>query len=430
MIKATTLVAALGFTVSANAQTTNADGYSVLPGGVEYKIIKKGQGTRKAAVGDNVEMFIHVFLEDSSIFDSRKMYSAESPVPVTIQRPQRSGDLMEGFMMLAAGDSALLAVPVDTLLKGSQAQMPGMKPGTGQRMRYQVNVVSVRTAEEKKKFDDEQSAKQKTIDEAQLQAYFKKNKIKPLKTASGLYYTISKEGTGNKAMPGDLLKVNYTGKLLNGNKFDSNTDTAFKHVEPFEVKIGKGMVIKGWDEGMCLFNKGTKATLYIPSGLAYGAQDRSPQIPANSVLIFDVELVDISNQAQKDDALISKYVAENKITATKTASGLYYSISQKGLGPNPVPGKKVTMNYTGRTLDGRVFDSNTDPKFNHVSPFTFTLGQGQVIKGWDEGVALLQIGTKGTFYIPSGLGYGPSGAGQQIPPDAVLVFDVELVGIE
>jgi peptidyl-prolyl cis-trans isomerase A (cyclophilin A) len=77
-----------------------------------------------------------------------------------------------------------------------------------------------------------------------------------------------------------------------------------------------------------------------------------------------------------------------------------------------------------------VFDSNTDPKFNHVTPFTFTLGQGQVIKGWDEGVALLQIGTKGTFFIPSALGYGPSGAGQQIPPDAVLVFDVELVGIE
>lgn len=424
------LMAALGIAGTAAAQTPVADGFTALPSGIEYKIVNKGNGPRKAAVGDQVEMFIHVYLGDSAIFDSRKMYNATTPVPVKLTAPTRNGDLMEGFVMLSAGDSALLTVPVDTLLKGNAPQIPGMKPGTGQKMVYQVQVVSVRTAEEQKKYDEEMAGKQKTIDEELLQAYFKKKKVTPTKTASGLYYSITKKGTGANAAVGQSLSVNYTGMLINGQKFDSNTDTAFKHVEPFTLTVGKGQVIKGWDEGLQLLNKGTKATLYIPSALAYGNQDRSPQIPANSILVFDVEIVDITDQAGADDKKIKEYLEKNKLKATRTASGLYYSISQKGLGPNAANGKKVTMNYTGRLLNGNAFDSNTDPKFGHVRPFDFTLGTGSVIKGWDEGVALLNIGTKGTFYIPSALGYGPSGMGQQIPPNSVLVFDVELVGVE
>ncbi|WP_345078029.1 FKBP-type peptidyl-prolyl cis-trans isomerase [Nemorincola caseinilytica] len=424
------LMAAVGMAGAANAQTPAADGYTALPSGIEYKVIKKGDGTRKAGIGDQVEMFIHVYLGDSAIFDSRKMYNATQPVPVKMTAPTRNGDLMEGFMMLAAGDSALLTVPVDTLLKGNAPQMPGMKPSVGQKMVYQVQVVSVRTAEEQKKYDEEMAGKQKGIDEQLLQEYFKKKKLTPTKTESGLYYTITKKGTGANVAAGQMVNVNYTGMLINGQKFDSNTDTAFKHVEPFTLTVGRGQVIKGWDEGLQLLSKGTKATLYIPSALAYGSQDRSPQIPANSILIFDVEIVDITDQASIDEKKIKDHLAKNKIKATRTPSGLYYTISQKGLGPNAAKGKKVTMNYTGRLLDGRAFDSNTDPKFGHVRPFDFTLGIGQVIQGWDEGVQLLQIGTKGTFYIPSALGYGPSGSGQQIPPNSVLVFDVELTGIE
>lgn len=403
---------------------------TALPGGIEYTIIKKGEGTRKATIGDNVEMFIHVYLNDSSLFDSRKMFNPTEPVPVTMKAPEHTGDLMVGFMQLSAGDSALITVPVDTLLKGNQPPMPGMKPGTGQKMRYEVQVVTVRSQEELKKYNDEMAAKQQAIDEQLLQDYFKKNKIQASKTPSGLYYTISKKGAGANAAAGQILSVNYTGKLLNGQKFDSNTDSAFKHVEPFEVPIGRGSVIKGWDEGLLLFNKGTKATLYIPSGLAYGRQDRSPQIPANSILVFDVELVDISTQSQMDEKIIKKYLNQNKIKATKTPSGLYYNITQKGLGPTAAKGKKVTMNYTGRLMNGNIFDSNTDPKFGHVSPFSFTLGMGQVIKGWDEGVQLLQLGSKGTFFIPSDMAYGPNGMGQQIPPNSVLMFDVEVVGID
>lgn len=425
---------------AAQAQNNKTkDGFSVLPCGIEYKIIKHGKGTHKAANGDHAEMFIHVYLGDSALFDSRKMFNAEKPVPVTIQTPRNNGDLMYGFMELVAGDSAVFHVSVDSMRKAGAPPMPGMKENAGQSIRYEVQVASIRTDAEEKKYNEEMSAKQKVLDEKELKDYFAKHHIKALKTESGLYYVINKKGTGANAQSGQILSVNYTGKLLNGKKFDSNTDTSFKHVEPFKVTIGRGQVIKGWDEGLQLFNKGTKATLFIPSGLAYGSQDRSPQIPANSILVFDVEILDVADepkkldaadQAKLDDQLLQAYFAKNKIEATRTPSGLYYTISQKGLGPTATPGKKVTMNYTGRTLDGKAFDSNTDPKFNHVQPFVFTLGVGQVIRGWDEGVQLLQLGSKGTFYIPSGMAYGPSGMGGGIPPNAILMFDVELVGMD
>jgi len=417
-------------------------GMTKLPSGLEYKIIKKGTGTRKAASGDHAEMFIHVYLDDSVIFDSRSMYSATRPVPVPIQDPKANGDLMEGFKLLAAGDSALFMVPVDTMLKGGAQPMPGMQQGKNQKMRYEVQVVTVRTEEEENRYNQEMAAKQKGIDENLLQEYFVKNGIKAKKTETGLYYTVSKEGTGPKPKTGQMLSVNYTGKLMNGNVFDSNTDSSFKHPEPFKLPIGKGQVIKGWDEGLMLINKGAKATFYIPSTLAYGSQDRSPQIPANSILIFDVELLDIeasaeqstqrdpAEQAKIDDQLLQDYFKKNNIKATKTPSGLYYTVTQKGLGATAAKGKKVTMNYTGKTLDGKLFDSNIDPKFNHVSPFTFTLGVGQVIKGWDEGVQLLQLGSKGSFFIPSGLAYGPSAMGSAIAANSVLIFDVEVVGID
>jgi len=421
----------LAGSVAAQKKKNPANDFKTLPSGIQYKIVKKGNGTRKAVVGDHVEMFIHVSVGDSVAFDSRKMYNATEPVPVTIRPSQGNGDLMEGFMLLSAGDSALFHIPVDTLLKGGQPAMPGMKQGVGQMMKYEVNVVAVRSEEEQRRADSTMAAEQIGKDEQLLKDYFKKNNIKATRTASGLYYTISQQATGANIAPGQMASVNYTGRLLNGNVFDSNTDSAYKHVEPFNLTVGKGQVIKGWDEGLQLMGKGTKGTLYIPSGLAYGRQDRSPQIPANSILVFDMEIVDVTDQASQDDKLIQEYLKQNNITnAIKTPSGLYYTISQKGLGGNPTKGKKVTMNYTGKLLNGNVFDSNTDPKFGHVKPFEFTLGMGQVIKGWDEGVALLQIGSKGTFFIPSGLGYGPNAMGAKIPANSVLLFDVELVGID
>ena len=92
-------------------------------------------------------------------------------------------------------------------------------------------------------------------------------------------------------------------------------------------------------------------------------------------------------------------------------------------------GDTLVMNYTGRLIDGTVFDSNVDPKFGHVEPFKFTLGAGQVIKGWDEGLVGMKVGEKKTLTIPPEKGYGAQAVGK-IPANSTLIFDVQLVGIE
>ena len=112
--------------------------------------------------------------------------------------------------------------------------------------------------------------------------------------------------------------------------------------------------------------------------------------------------------------------------ATTTDSGLKYFILEKGDGEKPKKGDMVSVHYTGLFLDGNKFDSSVD----RGTPFEFHLGAGRVIKGWDEGVALLNVGGKAKFIIPPELAYGSRGAGGVIPPNATLIFEVELLGID
>jgi len=130
--------------------------------------------------------------------------------------------------------------------------------------------------------------------------------------------------------------------------------------------------------------------------------------------------------------IIANYLQANNLTATTTADGLNYVIETKGTGPIPTKGETVTVNYSGFLLNtnatlGTEFDSNTNPKFGHVTPFSFTLGAGQVIAGWDEAFALLPVGTVAQLIIPPSLGYGVDGSPPSIPSNSILVFDVTLV---
>ena len=146
---------------------------------------------------------------------------------------------------------------------------------------------------EKEQADAKKKAEQKIKDakngEASLmKKYLKDHRITEKPTSSGLYYIEKAKGTGPKAMTGKKVKVHYTGTLLNGTKFDSSKDRN----QPFEFELGKGQVIKGWDEGVAMMNVGGKAVLIIPSNLAYGERDIQ-SIPAYSTLVFEVELLDV-----------------------------------------------------------------------------------------------------------------------------------------
>lgn len=109
----------------------------------------------------------------------------------------------------------------------------------------------------------------------------------------------------------------------------------------------------------------------------------------------------------------------------KTASGLEYVDEVVGDGASPTSGKPVTVHYTGTFPDGRKFDSSRD----RSKPFVFTIGKGQVIKGWDEGVMTMKVGGRRILTVPPQLGYGAAGAGGAIPPNATLLFDVDLLGV-
>ena len=135
-------------------------------------------------------------------------------------------------------------------------------------------------------------------------------------------------------------------------------------------------------------------------------------------------------QIEKEQPLGEVEQNKNIMENTQKEEGVKITILKEGTGSVAKAGDTVAMNYTGTFLDGKTFDSNVDPKFNHVQPFVFTLGVGQVIKGWDVGVAGMKVGEKRKLEIKSEFAYGANGAGSAIPPNTDLVFEVELLGIK
>jgi FKBP-type peptidyl-prolyl cis-trans isomerase FkpA len=139
------------------------------------------------------------------------------------------------------------------------------------------------------------------LEPGKISKYIADNNLKATKTASGLQYEITKQGSGPKIAKGDTAVVNYTGKLVNGKVFDTSikdiaqknkTYDAMRPYQPIRIAVGAGAVIPGWDEGLQLLNKGSKVTMVIPSSLAYGEQGLGP-VPPFAPIVFDVELVDI-----------------------------------------------------------------------------------------------------------------------------------------
>lgn len=233
-------------------------------------------------------------------------------------------------------------------------------------------------------------------------------------TASGLKYKMTQEGSGVQAEKGTKVKVHYTGKLEDGTVFDSSVERG----QPIEFELGIGRVIKGWDEGIALLKEGGKATFIIPANLGYGARAQR-SIPANSTLIFDVELIKVTAPVK-----IEAFDCAEKDTV-ETRSGLKYIVVAEGEGKAPKFKSNVSVHYSGYLENGQMFDSSV----KRGAPFQFPLGLGRVIKGWDEGVALMKEGSKYRLIIPYYLAYGENGQGP-IPPKATLIFDVELLKVE
>jgi FKBP-type peptidyl-prolyl cis-trans isomerase len=269
------------------------------------------------------------------------------------------------------------------------------------------------------------------VDDAIITKYLASKAITTAqKQPSGLYFVPTTTNANAKlATVGTNVSIRYTATLLDGTVFDA---TSLRNNTPVSFVLGKSNVLYGLQEGVSLMHLGDKATLLIPSGLAYGASGTTGQngtvVPPNTVVRFDVEVVDF-NFAATDDAIITQYLTSAAITtAQKQASGLYYvPVTANPTGIQATAGKTISVLYTGRLMNGTVFDA-TSQRGN--KPFDFLLGSGSVIKGWDEGIALMRKGEKAILLIPSALAYGPSSPSTTIPANSVLRFEVEVVDVK
>ncbi len=226
-------------------------------------------------------------------------------------------------------------------------------------------------------------------------------------TASGLATKVIQPGTGtDHPGPTDLVTVNYTGWTTDGKMFDSS------ELRGKPSTFGVNRVIAGYGEAVQRMVAGEKMRAWIPEPIAYKGQAGRPK----GTLVFDIELVSFA----PSPAIAPPDVKEPPADAKRTPSGLVYKVLQEGTGARrPRPSSTVTVNYSGWTTDGKLFDSSV----TRGQPATFPLDK--VIAGWTEGLQLMTEGEKVRFWIPEKLAYK-----HEQPPFGMLVFDVELIRIQ
>lgn len=307
------LCALFAFSQPASAQEPGTN-FSRLPSGTEYRLFRKDAAgsyqpsalaPTDAPYASRAGQLLTVYLEfrtgrDSVLMSSRKLQPTPQPVPLPAQTPP--GSLEEAMSLLLPGDSAIFRFPADTVFaKTFHQPVPPFLRSSGNALvvlasaRELLTVAEMTARREKEQAENLRrgqalAAAQTTKDGALIQAYLKKNKLIAKKTVGGTYYIVTRPGKGLPPKKGQNVSVLYRGTIMGtGKEFDSSA----KHGNtPITFPLGQGQVIPGWDQVLAVLTKGSKAILLIPSPLAYGPRSMGADIPANSVLRFEVELVD------------------------------------------------------------------------------------------------------------------------------------------
>lgn len=302
MKKVTLLATAAIALVFGACNDSQFDGYTRAENGLHYKFFNHDENGTKIQEGDGITLRYIISRQDndSVIIDSKDASRDGSGyVPFGMSKSSFKGSFEDGLLMMSKGDSAVFIISADSffLKTNRQNELPkGFNPGSFLKGVFMVK--EIRTKKEMEENQKKQMAEQEARMKEQealakelepkekpaLDKYLAENKIKTKPTASGLIYIEVQKGSGASPKPTDIVKFNYTGKLLDGTVFDSSEGKG-----PIEYPLNQ--LIAGWIEGMQMMKKGGKAKLIIPSALGYGSRGGGP-IPPYSSLVFDLELVD------------------------------------------------------------------------------------------------------------------------------------------
>ena len=279
----------------------NSVDFKKTKGGMPYKLFASKSGT-KAEAGSYIKVNEIVKVNDSVIFNSYT--SAPRYYPVTAGGTPY--DLSEVYAQLKVGDSVYAEQAMDTFIKQNPAILQQTTFKNGDKLIHTIKVLEVYKTAEQAQADEakEQSTAfdrdpkiqgQLNADDKAITEYLAKNNIKAQKIGKGTYVEVLKEGTGPAIKTGDFVMLNYRGLTLGGTEFDKNIDPAKGTKDPLPYQFGVQPVIRGFEEGIGTLKKGSKVRLFIPSVLTYGPQPPTPLIKPFESLIFEIDILDITN---------------------------------------------------------------------------------------------------------------------------------------
>ncbi len=261
------------------------------------------------------------------------------------------------------------------------------------------------------------------------------------KTPGGMPYKIYRSKDTQRVMPGNYIKISVLQKV------NDSVLISTKNAIPIYLMVNNQQQ-QTYDisEIWTLLHKGDSIVTVqaIDTFIKRAPQTVPPQFKKGDQVTTRIRVLDVftSDSLARADEMkareaflageikdMEKYLADKKITAQKTVSGAFVEIIKPGEGNLIDTGNYISVNYNGTGWSGKKFDSNTDSAFNHVGPFSFVVGARPMIKGFDEGLCFLRKGSVARFYIPSTLGYGPSGS-NNIKPYEHLIFDIEVTDVQ
>ena len=291
---------AAGATLLIASCKNNVD-FKKTKGGMPYKLFTEGKGA-KPVEGDILKLQFIRKINDSVLVST---YQQGAPAYIPYSSQTQPYDISEVMSQVHKGDSIYAVQLVDSFMaRNPQSVPPNFKKGD--KVITMVKILDIFKSPEAARKDEAETKErafstdpaikaQMSKDAGLLNEYMSKNGIQAQKTKNGVLVQVSAQGTGPKVEAGKFVSLKYKGYTLDGNVFDTNMDTSFKHTEPLDFVIGSGGMMKGFEEGVMILKKGDKAKLLIPSSLGYGAQGNGGAIQPNSNLVFDIEVLDVKD---------------------------------------------------------------------------------------------------------------------------------------